>query len=265
MKDSRYRYVKRPIKIQHIKVKKTKVSKKKFLIDLLPIGLCVLGVTILLYALFPYVSYFYDTNIVKIKSEKEILNPSVGDMTVLGAQTAINNDPTLYYKNAAVAIESVAQTVQKAHPEYGSITGSFGLTIDKISLKAIPTTMNVESGTSTSYLEVLKSSLAHFKGSSIPGKPGNTVVYGHSARGNIFGTTWESMFSGLKELDVGDIIKLSYNGVEYKYSVSKWKITSPDDTSILLSTSDAQVLTLFTCYPAGIANQRLIITADRVF
>jgi LPXTG-site transpeptidase (sortase) family protein len=259
-----YRYVKRPVKPLKIKkVKKNKGIKGNFF----PIILCIIGVGTLSYAVYPYAQYYFETGVLKISKQKEILVPKgADDSNVLGAQnsSAGSNDSVGYFQNASSAIDSITTSFQRDHPEYSSVTGEFYLTIDKIKLNHLPTKINVESSLSTTYLNVLKSSLAHFKGSSLPGKPGNTFVYGHSARGNIFGNNYESVFSGLGDLDVGDQIKIDFNGVEYKYIVSKWKITLPTDTSVVLSNSDRQTLTLMTCWPPGIGTERLIINADRL-
>ena len=266
MINTKYQYVKKPVKFLKKKVLKEKVSRG-LLNTILPFGLGLLGFGILIYAIYPYAGYFLETNVFNAPKQREILTPNGADANVQGASIEDNSNinPADYYKNATTAIASTANVFQKDHPEYAEIKGQFLLTIDKLKIFDKPTEINVDSSLSGDYLEVLKHTLAHFKGSSIPGKPGNTFIYGHSARGSIFGASWESVFSGLRELDVGDSIKIKYDGVEYNYAVTKWKITDPYDTSVVLSTSDKQTLTLMTCYPAGIGNKRLIVSADRIY
>lgn len=91
-------------------------------------------------------------------------------------------------------------------------------------------------------------------GTAHPGETGNMVVSAHR----------DGFFRPLKDIAVGDQIKLrTLEGTQF-YVVSELFITDPLDISVLEPT-DTQTLTLITCYPfyfVGYAPSRLIIRAQ---
>ena len=100
-------------------------------------------------------------------------------------------------------------------------------------------------------------------GSAPIGVIGNTVISGHH---NAFG----EVFKDLKELDIGDVIKLfSEEGEEFEYIVSNKMILPEKDEQLdirldngrwILPTEDER-LTLVTCWPEDSNSHRLIIVA----
>jgi LPXTG-site transpeptidase (sortase) family protein len=141
------------------------------------------------------------------------------------------------------------------------------LTVPKLSLKRVPIKINVDSFDEKSYLPLLDDSLAHFLGTSLPDKPGNTFIYGHSTNelwAKTDPTNPRYAFTFLNKLDIGDELTIEYNNTEFKYSTQKINIVSPTDISPIYTTSEAKSLTMMTCWPPGIGAERLIVSAKQV-
>lgn len=146
-----------------------------------------------------------------------------------------------------------------------NFNGIFYLSIPKLGINRMGVQSNVDSTNSDIYNRVLDRNLAHFRGSSLPfvTNPGNIVVYGHSVGGSYTPRPNDvvSAFSFLPELKVGDEIIIEINGTQHKYVMRRSRVVTPDDTSILASTPGREALTLFTCYPPGSREKRLVISA----
>jgi len=86
---------------------------------------------------------------------------------------------------------------------------------------------------------------------------GNAVLYGHD---DIEG----SIFARLQELQPGDEVHVSTpNAPARSYRVTDRKIVPPTAVEILKPTGDIR-LTIFTCWPNFVDNQRVVITARQV-
>lgn len=155
----------------------------------------------------------------------------------------------------------------KTFPEYATITGEMKLNISKLKLKDLPVKINVDSFDKDQYLTVLIKRLGHFKGTSLPDKPGNTFIYGHSTNellAKTDPTNPEFAFTFLGKMDIGDEISIEYNGKTFKYSTQKIRMVEPEDISPIYTTSEDKSLTLMTCWPPGVGDQRLILVANQV-
>lgn len=100
--------------------------------------------------------------------------------------------------------------------------------------------------------------VAHHLGTANPGEPGNVVLSGHVAT-----ETGDAVFASLPDVAVGDMIVLRSASGEFVYEVESSLVVPPSSTSVLLQVPHEQ-LTLITCVPDGIYQERLIIRAKRV-
>lgn len=108
----------------------------------------------------------------------------------------------------------------------------------------------------------LSKSLVHFKGTSLPGKPGNAVIFGHSTLQPFFNAkNYLTIFSYLPDLNKGDEIKVEYDGITYTYRVGQVFEVAPDAIEILEQRMDNSYLTLVTCVPPGTYLRRLVVKA----
>jgi sortase A len=102
--------------------------------------------------------------------------------------------------------------------------------------------------------EQLKKGVGQHAGSINPGQKGNLVL---SAHNDIFG----EIFRDLDRLNTGDEIVLYTNQQSYHYIISNRRIVEPTDVSVM-SAGNQPIVTLISCYPYMVDNQRIVITAN---
>ncbi|MEJ2013185.1 MAG: class E sortase [Anaerolineales bacterium] len=102
--------------------------------------------------------------------------------------------------------------------------------------------------------EQLKKGVGQHMGSADPGKNGNLVL---SAHNDIYGE-W---FRDLDQLSPGDEIVIKTATQVFTYRVTRTRIVSPTDVSVLEPTSKATI-TLVSCYPYLVDNQRIVVFGE---
>ena len=102
--------------------------------------------------------------------------------------------------------------------------------------------------------EALKTGVGLNAASGAPGKPGNVILSGHN---DIFG----QVFRELDRLKVGDEIMLLSEKNAYTYLVTGTQIVQPSQVEVMRQTEDS-TLTLISCYPYLIDNQRIVVSAS---
>lgn len=110
--------------------------------------------------------------------------------------------------------------------------------------------------------EDLSKNLIHYKGTTLPGRVGNTVIFGHSVLTQFFNPqNYLTIFSTLPTMTVDDEVELFFDGVTYKYRVFEMSEVAPTDFSVLEQSFSESVLTLITCVPPGTYLRRLVVRA----
>lgn len=115
--------------------------------------------------------------------------------------------------------------------------------------------------------EDLSQHLIQFPGTALPGKVGNTVIFGHSILPMYFDPkNYMSIFSTLQNLGKGDYVYVDYDGISYTYKVENLFEVKPNDTQILEQASAGSYLSLVTCSPPGhpLKPRRLIVRASLI-
>lgn len=100
----------------------------------------------------------------------------------------------------------------------------------------------------------LSRGLYHHAGTADAGVPGNAVVAGHRNR---------RAFGLLGHLDPGDTVYYWRDGAKHAYRVDKVFQVGASDTEILATSSRAQ-LTLYTCTPRFLGDERTVVRASLV-
>jgi sortase A len=100
----------------------------------------------------------------------------------------------------------------------------------------------------------LKLGVGHHIGSANPGTTGNVVL---SAHNDIFG----ELFRDLDRLQPGDEATVYTASQKFMYRVIRIRIVEPTDVSVMAPTG-RPTLTLVSCYPYMIDNQRIVVTAE---
>lgn len=101
--------------------------------------------------------------------------------------------------------------------------------------------------------EQLKKGVGQHIGTPNPGENGNLVL---SAHNDIFG----EIFRELDKLQPGDIVILYTAQRQYNYVVTGTQIVEPTRVEVMAPTPNA-TLTLISCYPYLIDNQRIVVSA----
>lgn len=99
--------------------------------------------------------------------------------------------------------------------------------------------------------EQLKKGVGQHIGSANPGQAGNLVLSGHN---DVYG----EVFRYLDRLKPGDAIIVYTQQRQYVYTVTGTQIVEPTRVEVMAPTADATV-TLITCYPYLIDNQRIVV------
>jgi sortase A len=102
----------------------------------------------------------------------------------------------------------------------------------------------------------LRIAVGHLPDTPLPWDEGNAAFAGHR----------DTFFRPLKDLQVGDGIRLATRRGEFEYAVRRILIVDPDDLWVLHPDDSNVKLTLVTCYPfhfVGSAPQRFIVHAER--
>lgn len=225
--------------------------------------ICFLSGSVLLaQSAFPYLSDMFSSEQVN----KSVLSPSAGSSTnSFGNENSSLEFSSSYISNVTKSFDTTNKVLNidpRTFPEYANIRGEMWVEIPKIDIGRVRVQINVDSFEEESYMPLLDTSLAHFKGTSLPDKEGNTFVYGHSTNEWLAKTNRNDpkfAFTFLNDLDIGDEIYLEYKGRKYTYSTQKIRRVSPEDISPIYTTSTAKTLTLMTCWPPGIGSERLIV------
>ena len=102
----------------------------------------------------------------------------------------------------------------------------------------------------------LRVAIGHLPDTPLPWQPGNSALAAHR----------DGRFRALKDVRVGDRLRLETHQGTLNYVLRETVIVEPDDVWVLNPTSN-RTLTLITCYPfefIGPAPKRFVITAEAV-
>lgn len=110
----------------------------------------------------------------------------------------------------------------------------------------------------------LSHNLVQYPGTALPGKNGNTVIFGHSILPIFYNPKdYMAIFSTLPTLKIGDEIFVSYDSVSYVYKIEQMFEVQPTDIQVLEQDNSDSFLSLVTCVPPGDPRdpRRLIVRA----
>ncbi len=249
--------------------------------NLLPASLIMVGFLLLGSAVVPILG-FYIKNIPNIQARKlamPIPEGRVLDVTPLVVAQA-NHDKGLGEKLSQVEAGPV---IVDAELDYTNLSNWFKEE-SMSDLKNRTSLLSDQTGTYTIEIpevdlyeaEVkiggtnLDESLIQYPGTSLPGKPGSPVVFGHSVLRQFYNPKeskprrYNSIFSYVMTLEKGDRIYVKYGDVKYTYMVKSKTEVKPTDTYILSQDYSQRQLKLVTCVPEGTYLKRGVVTAQLV-
>lgn len=195
------------------------------------------GVAILLYVMFPIVSYRLNGG----TAFEEYLSP-VPEGEVMAADSVDFTKASNWFD-----IEAPSYDISKVR--------YYNISIPKLKIKDATVAIGGED---------LEESLIQYPGTALPGKHGNAVIFGHSILPQFFNPKdYLAIFSTLPTLNKGDEIAIRYDGISYKYVVEDLFEVKPTDLEILAQNTSDSYITLVTCTPPGDPRRpkRLIVRA----
>ena len=204
------------------------------------------GIVILVGVIYPIISY----NSTYGKNFSELVSPlsenPVMQTNVQGVKTFDANDSkaSTWFVGGAQSSDFVASKIQY-----------FTISIPKLKIKNATVAIGGED---------LNKSLIQYPGTALPGRPGNTVIFGHSILPTFYNPNdYISIFSFLPTLKNGDEIDINYDGISYVYKVGNMFEVNPTDIQVLDQDYNDSFVTLVTCVPPGDPGdpRRLIVRA----
>lgn len=145
----------------------------------------------------------------------------------------------------------------------GSVSASTNSLLDSY-LISIPKLGIEGAQVSTKNFDLLRN-LVHYSGTSNPGDPGTSVIFGHSTLPQLFNPkNYKTIFATLHKLKVRDEVLINVEGITYKYKIFSITVTDPTDPNIFSQSYDDSYITLVTCTPPGTVWKRLIVQASLV-
>jgi len=151
------------------------------------------------------------------------------------------------------------QTAQVLIPE----DPNFSVVIPKIGANARIIT-GVDTSNEKEYSAALKKGVAQALGTAFPGEGGHIFLFAHSTDYWWNVSAYNAIFYLLGKLQKGDDINIFYKGQRYVYRVIETKIVDPSEVEYITRKTNAEFLTLQTCWPLGTTFKRLLVFATRV-
>ena len=251
-----------------------KIRKMRVLISL---SLAVLGLLVVAGQALPLIKSYIDGVIAQKRAEAMAEPVPESYKTYIENEFAFYDPGQSYFSNLSKQFSilgvSIASTNSSTtNPLYSNVkidqtyNKEMRITIPSVGIQNIKISPNVESDDEKVYNSFLKSGVAHFKGTPLPGDGGNSFIYGHSAVESFFSKHKdypETIFSRLENIEIGEEVIITRDEETLKYVVRNKKIVPADDFSVLQPKLNKETVTLMTCWPLGIGTKRLIVVAER--
>lgn len=139
---------------------------------------------------------------------------------------------------------------------------SFALVIEKLGV-SVPVVANVSVTNNDTYMNALKSGVAHAVTSEFPSDlPGNTYLFAHSGFDIRYLSKYSRAFNLIDKLEVGDTINVIYDNENYEYEVKESAVLPGWNTTPLVRDTVSPILTLQSCYPPGTTLNRIVVTSE---
>lgn len=242
-------------------VKHSKSGRKK-IVKLFGFALVLGGLLFFLYFFFPVISYQlfiagqFENSEIETPVPKRLVVNNNASFTSLIAQgmTSLTSD----YTDARNWYPELPSRVEASGSQNGSQAEK---KVDTYTL-SIPR-INIENAEVSTVDYDLENHLIQYLGTSIPGEKGTAVIFGHSTLPYLFDpNNYKTIFANAHQLEVGDELFVTVEGVTYKYEIFSVLITDPEDTNILSQSYDHSYITLVTCTPPGTIWKRLVLRAS---
>jgi sortase A len=220
--------------------------QKKLILRLASLFSGILGLGILAYVLFPLVSYEYRA----ARDFPQLISPIVEGESQTLEESIESSDFT------------------KASNWFPGARNRGEFEVSKVTFYTISIpSLKIENATVAIGGEDLSKNLIQYPGTALPGRTGNTVIFGHSILPQFYNPKdYLAIFSTLPSLRKGDEIGINYDGITYKFRVESLFEVNPSDLEVLEQGFSEPYVSLVTCVPPGhpLKPRRLIVRAKIV-
>lgn len=230
--------------------KKSQEDKLRKYLRLISILLLIIGCSTISYVLFPLISWqiYFHSAFASQNITPSIPRANIVDSSLVGSLISQAMDGTDYTR-----AENWFPQFNPSEGEGAVQTPSYTISIPSIKIE--------NADVSTADTDLTKH-LVNYQGTSIPGKNGNAVIFGHSTLPQLFNIkNYKTIFANAYKLKNGDSIYVSISGATYTYKIFKTIVVDPSDTSALVQDYNNSYITLVTCTPPGTIWKRLIVKA----
>jgi LPXTG-site transpeptidase (sortase) family protein len=177
---------------------------------------------------------------------------------------AIGYSAFLIHKGIEAKNQPVVLIAEERKPDIAERQrDEFQLVIGKIGITS-PITIDVDGANKQEYNSALQNGVAHLKGSALPGRFGNTFIFGHSSYYRDDPGEYKEIFAELNQMINGDLVEIHYGDNRYIYKIIGKKIVDPNDVYVANQNHTLKQLTLMTCWPIGTTDQRLVVVSELV-
>lgn len=106
--------------------------------------------------------------------------------------------------------------------------------------------------------EALRQGVGQVLNGANPTDIGTNVVL--AAHNDIYG----EIFRHLDQLEAGDEFQIRTQTQTFTYVVTGWEVVEPTDVHVMENEAGRAIVTLISCYPYQVDNQRIVVSAERV-
>lgn len=227
---------------------KGKKRNYKILFKLMSVAVLICGAILFSYTFFPLISWqiYFAPVFASQKIDAPIPNHTVINPANIGALIAsATNSISTDYTNAYNWYPGIQ--------EKGSNIAAYKISIPKIGI-----TDALASNEDTD----LTKHLVQFNSDTLPGKDGNSIIFGHSTLPQLYDpTNYKTILANAYKIEVGDEIIVNMEKRQFNYKIESITVVEPSDTSVLAQNFSDSFLTIITCTPPGTIWKRLVIKA----
>ncbi len=106
--------------------------------------------------------------------------------------------------------------------------------------------------------------VVHHPETPLPTQIGNGVYIGHSSNYWWQASDYNTVFTLLEKLEIGDEIVIHYEDIVYRYSVTERRTVGKNSTEVFRAPDDdVNEITLVTCWPNGTDLKRFFVRAQK--
>ena len=154
------------------------------------------------------------------------------------------------YENIFIPSENNGSTVNAEDVKFPGINKQFG----ELKIKRVGVDAKLFFGDGKT---ALRNGVGVYAGSFIPGYGRTILIAGHN----------NTYFNGLKNVKIGDIVKISTSYGNYEYKINKTKLFDGNYKKAYDLNAEKENLILYTCYPfdrIGLTSQRYFVYAEKI-